>query len=131
LLIAGVRNGLHCLIISGGYGLLRPEEPIHRYKGHLSKTFSIWKNKLPAILKDYVARNQIRRTFGSFSSSYYAQVVPDDLAEENWRAIPEFDSARDSGIAWTVVPAKVGAALVSLMRNDFLPGAGWVRVEGC
>jgi hypothetical protein len=130
LLIEGLRNGLHCLIISGGYGLLRPEEPIHRYQAHLSITFSIWKERLPTILRDYVTRNRIRRTFGSFSTSFYSQVVPGDLAEENWRAVPEFDETQDSGIAWTVVPAKVGAALVSLMRNDFLPGDGWVRVSG-
>jgi hypothetical protein len=129
LLIEGIRQGLHCLIISGGYGLLRPEEPIHRYQGHGSKTLSIWKNKLPMILKDYVARNHIRKTFGAFSTGY-SHVVPDDLAEENWRAVPEFDQTQDSGIAWTVVPKKVGAALVSLMRNDFLPGDGWVRVSG-
>jgi hypothetical protein len=129
LLIEGLRNGLHCLIISGGYGLLRPEEPIHRYKAHLSQTFSVWKNKVPAMLKDYVARNGIRRTFGSFST-LYSRVVPRDLAEENWRAVPEFDDSRDSDIALKVVPARVGTALVSLMRNDFVPGDGWVRVSG-
>jgi hypothetical protein len=128
LLIEELRNGLHCLIISGGYGLLRPEEPIHRYKAHLSTTFSIWKDRLPTILRDYVARNGIRRTFGSFST-VYSQVVPGDLAEENWRAVPEFDPRRNPGIPLRVVPKKIGAALVSLMHNDFLPGEDWIRVS--
>ena len=34
-LVAAIRKGLHCLIISGGYGVVRPEEPIHNYNAHL------------------------------------------------------------------------------------------------
>jgi hypothetical protein len=32
LLVSHLRRGLHCLIVSGGYGLVRPEEPITSMK---------------------------------------------------------------------------------------------------
>ncbi len=128
LLADALRDGLHCLIISGGYGLLRPEEPIHNYKAHLSKTISVWQNRLPVVLKEYVSRNGIRRSFGSFSESHYARVVPDQLAKENFRAIPSFDRRFDHGAPLRVVPARVGELLLSLLRADFSPTEGWEAV---
>lgn len=127
LLIEALRDRLHCLIVSGGYGLLRPEEPIHRYQAHLSKTSTVWRRRIPEILREYVARNGIRCTFGLFSAGY-AEVVPARLGEENWRAIPEFDRRRDHGVALKVVPEKVGVALLVLLGDDFSPGEGWKLV---
>lgn len=127
LLVDAINRGLHCLIISGGNGVVRPEEPIHSYRAHLSRTRSVWWEKVPEILREYVRRNAIERTFGAFSSGYSA-VVPADLTGEDWRAVPSFDPATDEGIALTEVPKKVGQALESLMRAGFIPGDGWVRV---
>lgn len=125
-LINAMANGLHCLIVSGGYGLLRPEEPIHFYKAHLSKTKTVWKYRVPQILEDYIRRNKIRRTFSSFSKGY-ADVVPLQLGEENWRAVAQFDSSIDQGAALQVVPKKVGNLLSSLLSSNFVPGEGWDR----
>jgi cytoplasmic iron level regulating protein YaaA (DUF328/UPF0246 family) len=42
-LIGAIRRGLPCLIISGSYGVVHPEEPIHNYKAHLgTQTKSVW-----------------------------------------------------------------------------------------
>ncbi|MGH2704892.1 MAG: hypothetical protein ACRDJ4_07325 [Actinomycetota bacterium] len=125
-LIGSIKAGLHCLIVSGGYGLLRPEEPIHWYETPLTRTRAIWSRRVPPIIEDYVQRNRIRRTFGAFSRTY-ASVVPRRLTNEDWRAVPEFDRERDGGSAIRVVPEQVGATLVDLLRTDFRPGFGWLR----
>lgn len=125
-LVNALGDGLHCLIISGGYGLVRPEEPIHFYKAHLpTQTQGVWSKRLPTLLDDYTKRNDIRRTFSAFSASYAAH-VPRKVSTESWRAIPEFDRQIDRGSPMRVVPEKVGALLTSLMCDDFDPGEGWV-----
>lgn len=118
LLVTHLRQGLHCLIISGGYGLLRPEEPIHTYQAHLQRTHSVWNRRIPELLRDYVRRNGIQRTFGVFTRSY-ASVVPDDLTNRDWRAVQTFDPERDQGAAMRAVPQKVGTVLVELMSADY------------
>jgi hypothetical protein len=51
---------LHGLIISGGYGVVHAEEPIHNYNAHLgSKTKAVWSRRLPVVLR-YVQRNRIK-----------------------------------------------------------------------
>jgi cytoplasmic iron level regulating protein YaaA (DUF328/UPF0246 family) len=46
------------LIISGGYGVVRAEEPIHNYNAHLgTQTKAVWSRRLPVVLRDYVQRN--------------------------------------------------------------------------
>ena len=61
-LVAAIEKGLHCLIVSGGYGVVRAEEPIHDYQAHLSKTRGVWARRLPAILRDYVESVTSRRS---------------------------------------------------------------------
>lgn len=118
LLIEGLRMGLHCLIISGGYGLLRPEEPIHSYNAHLpTQTRSVWGRRIPTVLRDYVSRNGIQRVLGVYSAGY-AVVVPHGLAAEDRREVPRFDPLTDTGNAQTAVPTKVGSALLTLMRAE-------------
>lgn len=128
LLLADLRRGLHCLIISGGYGLLRAEEPIQAYQAHMSQTRTIWKHLLPEILRHYVQRNGITRTFGAFSS-VYASVVPNNLTDDDWRAVPVHDSIKDHGAALRVVPEKVGAALVQLLEAEYRPSSEWVKLR--
>jgi len=113
-LLQGLERGLHCLIISGGYGLLLPEEPINRYGAHLpTQTASVWRKRIPLILRDYVQRHGITRTIGVFSSGY-ANVVPDDLTGDDCREVPRIE-AQDTGSAQTVVPRKVGESLVRIL----------------
>lgn len=126
-LIESLKVGLHVLIVSGGYGLLRPEEPIHFYEAQLAHTRGIWSRRVPKIIEDYVARNGIRRTFGGFSRMY-SSAVPSRLTSEDWRAVPEFVRARDAGSAMHVVPKQVGESLVELLRSRFRPEASWRRL---
>jgi hypothetical protein len=51
-LASAVRQGLHCLVVSGGYGLVRVEEPIHDYEAHLQRTISVWRRRVRSILGD-------------------------------------------------------------------------------
>jgi hypothetical protein len=120
LLTSHLRRGLHCLIVSGGYGLLRPEEPIHVYEAHLQQTRGIWGERVPALLRDYVRRNGIGRTFAVFSRSY-SDVVPGDLTGNDWRAVESFDDSVDQGSAMRAVPRKVGTTLLRLMRSEYRP----------
>lgn len=127
LLIDAVRQGLHCLIVSGGYGLLRPEEPIHRYRAHMpTQTRSVWHRRLRRLLPAYVERQGIRRAYVTLSASY-ANCLPYDFAPEEWWAIPEFDAAVDRGSPMRVVPARVGALGHTLLQGGFSETKGWER----
>jgi hypothetical protein len=37
------RKGVHCLILSGGYGLLLPSEGIHVYNARMKDTAALWR----------------------------------------------------------------------------------------
>lgn len=112
-LVAAINRGLHCLIISGGYGVLRAEEPIHSYRAHLpSETRSVWARRVPLILQDYVTRNGIRRAITVVSGGY-ASALPEALCEHDVRHVPTFSRGVDSGAALRVVPERVGAEVLA------------------
>jgi hypothetical protein len=109
-LMGAVRAGVHVVIVSGGYGAVRAEERIHPYNAHLgTQTRHVWSSRLPSILRDYVARQGITRSFVLLSSQY-AACVP-QLTPDEYRFVPTFDRARDGGSAMQVVPAKIGEEL--------------------
>lgn len=118
LLVSHLRRGLHCLIVSGGYGLLRPEEPIHGYDAYIQQTRGIWAGRMPVLLRDYVARNGIRRTFGVFSGSY-SSVIPDHLTRQDWRSVEAFEPTVDEGSPMRAVPRKVGATLMRVLESEY------------
>jgi len=115
-LVAAIERGLHCLIVSGGYGVVRAEEPIHKYQAHLSHTRGVWSRRLPAILRDYVERNGITRTI-TVVSSVYAGVIPKNLTGDDVRYVPTFSAEVDQGAALQVVPARVGAHLTDVLAQ--------------
>jgi hypothetical protein len=121
-----VSRGLHVVIVSGGYGLLRAEEPIQDYEAPMQRTLTVWRSRIPAILRDYVDRNGIRRTLGTFSRQY-AAAVPDRLSEEDWRAVPNFEEIGRKGSAMRVVPERVGELTLGLLERDLEPDDGWTR----
>jgi hypothetical protein len=88
LLLDCISHGAHCVIISGGYGVVRAEELIHNYEAHLPMTIGIWRERTPAILRDYVEMQGIVRTLGCFSEGY-GSIVPYPLAGDDWRHIAE------------------------------------------
>jgi|TARA_B100001964_G_C14075655_1_gene527848 hypothetical protein len=57
------------LIMSGGYGLVRPDEIIEDYDINISKTSSYWKRYLPIILNSYLKSKGINEIDGVFSQS--------------------------------------------------------------
>ena len=119
-------RGLHILIVSGGYGLLRAEEPIQDYEAPTQRTLTAWRSRIPRILRDYVDRNGIRRTFGAFSRQY-AAAIPDRLSEEDWRTVPSFEEIAGTGSAMSVVPQRVGELTLGLLEQDLEPDDGWTR----
>jgi hypothetical protein len=118
-LVSLLKSGLHCLIVSGGYGLVRPEEPIHGYKAHLQRTAPVWRRCIPSLLADYAERQQIRRSFGAFSRQY-ASVVPTALTGHDWRAVPIWTRG-DPGSQYHEVPQRVGSAVMRLIESGFHP----------
>lgn len=128
LLVTALDRGLHCLIVSGGYGLLRPEEPIARYSAHLpTQTRSVWARRLRLLLPAYVKHNQVKRVFTSVSRSY-ASCLPRGFALEEWWGVPTFDRGRDEGSPYQVVPERVGRMATDLLAENFAPGEGWSRL---
>lgn len=87
-LLSAIDLGCHCLIISGGYGVLRAEEYIHDYEAHLPRTATVWRSRIPLILGDYVKLQGIRRSLGAFSSGY-GRVVPKGLTEDDVHVVPQ------------------------------------------
>jgi len=73
-----LRKDVHVLILSGGYGFLHPLERGHNYNVRISSTTSVWRDRLPKILADYITRNGIERVFVAGSSGY-AKVLEIDL----------------------------------------------------
>jgi hypothetical protein len=116
LLVDAIGRGLHCLIISGGYGLLRAEEPIQNYSAHLgTQTKNVWARRLPTILIDYVQRAGIQRSVVVLSQ-HYADCVP-VLTTHETRFVPIFHRGVDEGAALQVVPAQIGAELHGILTN--------------
>jgi cytoplasmic iron level regulating protein YaaA (DUF328/UPF0246 family) len=115
-LIGAIRRGLHCSIVSGGYGVVRPEEPIHNYNAHLgTQTKGVWSRRLPVILRDYVERNQIDESIVLLSQQY-AACIPALTANER-RFVPSFRRGVDEGAALQVVPAMIGSELASTLAS--------------
>jgi hypothetical protein len=124
-ILDAISRGLHVVIVSGGYGLLRAEEPIHDYEAPMQKTLSVWRSRIQEILRDYVSRNDIRRTFGAYSTIYSA-AIPDRLTGEDWRAVPRLDEL-DGGFGMKVVPERVAQVTLDLLERDLIAGDGWTR----
>ncbi len=121
LLIEALGRGLHCLIVSGGYGLLRPEESIHKYDAYLpTQTWSVWQPRLAHLLPAYVERQRIRRAFITMSRSY-ASCLPRGFAPDEWWAIP------DSGLGSGAISVRVGQLATGILSSAFEPSEGWVR----
>lgn len=119
-LVSLVKSGLHCVIVSGGYGLVRPEEPIHYYEAQIQRTAPVWRRRIPLLLAEYVERQRIQRSFGAFSRQY-GNVVPTHLTGNDWRAVPVFRRG-DEGSAYHEAPRRVGSAVMRLIDARFEPG---------
>lgn len=126
--IDALAKGTHCLIVSGGYGLLRPEEPIHTYKAHIQQTARVWRQRVPRVLADYVERNGIAEVFIACSTPYASLLTREDYgtATVHW-CIPRVRPGE--GPALRVVPRRVGEAVIALIGAGMRPDARW-RMSG-
>lgn len=119
--------GTHCLIVSAGYGLLRPEEPIHRYSARIQVTRKIWRDRLSRILCDYITRNMIRKAFISCSRDYaqllfeLPQILP--ALDLRWN-IPRLPRGQGAQVK---VPKRVGEAVVELIASNMCPDQSWSK----
>jgi hypothetical protein len=122
-----LREGVHILILSGGYGLVHPLERGHSYNVKIRSTASVWKPRLPKILKDYIKRNRIRRVFVAGSLDY-AKVLAAGLRvwEKDVRVywfVPRYDGR---GNPYRSVAHRIGRAVFGLSRTDE-PDHRWKR----
>ena len=120
---AAFERGLHCLIVSAGYGLLRPDDPIRYYDLKMEKTLGIWRRKLPQILEDYISRIGERRVFGALSAKYYEAVAGAQgrLSGVEFRRYEPCNPGRGQRRALEAL----GHAVIDLVRSDFNPDECW------
>ena len=122
-------GGLRCLIVSAGYGLLRPDEPIHKYNLQMAQTLSIWKRRLPEILADHISRNGVKRVFGALSAKYFEAVadVQGRARDVEFRWYRPHHPRGTPGSAMQEVPRKLGLAVIDLIASDFRSDGWWER----
>jgi hypothetical protein len=119
-----IASGVHVLIISGGYGLLRAEEPIHSYEAYLPKTRTVWNSRLPNVIADYIQRNTIRRVFVGCFADYMCAANPHHLAS----LASEVYLLIQTACGQRGVPEQIGRDLVALVAANMIPNTRWHRV---
>ena len=72
-----VQSGIHCLILSAGYGLIRADEPINSYDRTMNAAKASWTkdNLLPNVFSNYLTRNKISKVYITASCSTYAPAL--------------------------------------------------------
>lgn len=120
-----VSNGLHVLVESGGYGLIRIEEKIQNYEASMNRTAPVWRSVLPLVLSNYILRNAINSIFVA-GSGQYLQI----LRRGKWWGTKEcrWFEARMSGQGnrYQIVPRAVGCAVRDLLVSKFRTASSWL-----
>ncbi|HEV2496004.1 MAG TPA: hypothetical protein VG204_23485 [Terriglobia bacterium] len=120
-----IERGMHVLVESGGYGLIRAEEPIHKYGAQMNRTAPVWRRVLPAVLDDYVRRNQIDEAFIAGSKQYASLLRRPQCwnrAKCHWFIAY---AGRENGNPCEIVPREIGVTVRDLLRTDCRPGVKW------
>ena len=116
------------LIMSGGYGLLRPDEIIEKYNVRMDQTYSVWKAGLPAILDAYVTSNSITAVHGIVSrTSRYKGVL--NVAQHGGLPLTMHALRYTGAGALRAVPALQAKLLGALMGGDKVDHVDGVPVE--
>ena len=120
-------QGLHCLILSGGFGLVAAGEPILNYNVSMPQSTKYWKKVLPLVLAAYVKHHHIKRVFIASSSSYLGA-----LKDPVWRTsakvwLCEPHVAPGEGGALIKVPRLTGTAIIDLLQQECKPSSSWKR----
>ena len=129
MLCQAAEQGLHVLILSGGYGVLLADEPIGFYEARFKASW--WpKNLLEEVIASYTRYHQLKymRAFVSKSGDYRPLVK-----RVNWSAagvddavllVPEYAG----GSAQREVPKAQGEAMVALVKGEL--NEGWRSSDG-
>lgn len=119
--------GVRFLIMSGGYGLLRPDEVIEKYNIPMDQTYKVWKDGLPAILDAYVTSNGITAVHAIVSRKSGYKRVLDDARNGGLPLIMYALQYTGAG-ALRAVPALQAKLLGALMDSDKVDGVDGVPV---
>jgi hypothetical protein len=117
------------LIISGGYGLLHPFEPINWYNANMSTTRSLWRPILTRIILDYINNNNISRIFVSCAEGYLKALNMQQWAAGNnvYCYIPRLRASQGARVR---VPKMTGRAIFNLIAN-MIPQPPWQQYPNC
>lgn len=119
-------NEVHVLILSAGYGVLRPEERIKNYNVRIDETYSCWiKNKLPEVIQDYIIIQKITHVFGVFAkTTSYMKIIRkinwnEICSEENLEFKRIYYPQCFGGGALRKVPTISGKLILRLIDENF------------
>jgi len=117
------------LIMSGGYGLLRPDELIEEYDINIAETAGIWRRGFGAVLNAYVAANTIDEVHALVSrSGAYREVL--EAGRSRCRAPITMHMVRYSGGgAAQAVPRLQALMLPRLVAGELVDDVGGHPVE--
>ncbi len=132
-----ISQGTDCLVLSGGYGLVRADEEIQVYERKMQDART-WNKHfvLASIFGNYLARRRPSRVFITLSKSSYGKVLFDDTERPRFSLPPDlqlfvyFPNDLSGGSPQQEVPKMQGNAVRDLIRNNMVPDLRWRRVDG-
>lgn len=132
-----IGQGTDCLILSGGYGLIRADEEIQIYEKKIQDARK-WKKDslLASIFGNYLERRRPSRAFIALSRSTYGKVLFGDEIRLKFSLPPSlqlfvyFPDVPIGHSAEQEVPKREGEAVRGLIENKMVPDSRWKRVGG-
>lgn len=130
-----VQKGIHCLVLSAGYGLIRTDEYINSYNRTMNQAKASWtkENLLPDVFSNYLTRNKISKVFITASRTTYVPA----LFYQNGKT--RFDFPKDcevfvyipenggSGSPLKEIPRMQGEAVRDIINNGMKPDSRWKK----
>jgi len=118
-------DGVRFLIVSGGYGLLRPDEVIRDYDINIATTATDWTPGLAAVLDAYVRANGITEVHAIVSKSgSYRKVIRPKGASFLVRPILHYVKFPPNSGASGKVPALQAVALARMAAGEAVGAVG-------
>lgn len=132
-----IGQGTDCLILSGGYGLVRADEEIQFYEKNIQEA-PTWKKRslLASIFGNYLARRRPVRVFMALSKSTYGKVLFDGANRPRFSLPPRiqlfvyFPVTPTGHSPEQEVPKMQGEVVRDLVRDNMVPDSRWERYGG-